>query len=111
MKWQPGELDQRITIVREALTTDGMGGQTVSTSTVATVWAKVVALSGREAVRDDRLNAESAYLFVIRWRSDVREADRITWGGVTYNIRAIKQDGGRKMYLEINAERGVANGT
>lgn len=108
MKWAPGELDQRVTISRETLAADGIGGATVTLATVATVWAKVVAKSGRERMAADRLDAEAGYLFVIRWRSDVREADRITWGGVDYNIRAIRQDGGRKLYLEIDAERGVA---
>lgn len=108
MKWQPGELDQRVIIVRETQVGDGQGGHTVTTATVATVWAKVVAKSGREREHSDRLNAESMYLFVIRWRSDVREADRLLWRGQEYNIRAIAQDGGRKLYLEIDAERGVA---
>lgn len=110
MRWQPGELDQRIVIQRETLADDGMGGQTVSLSTLATVWAKVMARSGREREYQDRLNAESAYTFVIRWRSDIRESDRIVWDGVTYNIRAIAQDGGRKLYLELDCERGAANG-
>lgn len=108
MKWQPGELDQRVTIVRETLASDGQGGSTLSLSTVATVWAKVIARSGHERMYDDRLNAEAGYTFVIRWRSDVREDDRLSWRGQDYNIRAIAQDGGRKLYLEIDAERGVA---
>lgn len=108
MKWMPGELDQKITIQRESLTSDGMGGSTVSVSTLASVWAKVIARSGREREYADRVNAEGAYTFVIRWRGDVLESDRITWRGEDYNIRAIAQVGGRKLYLEIDAERGVA---
>lgn len=108
MKWTPGELDQRVTISRETLASDSMGGSTLTLSTVATVWAKVFAKSGRERTAADRLDAESAYTFVIRWRGDVREADRLVWNGIDYNIRAIGQDGGRKMYLVIDAERGVA---
>lgn len=110
MKWTPGELDQRVAIVRETLTSDSMGGATVTTATVATVWAKVIARSGREREQADRLAAEAAYTFVIRWRGDVLESDRLSWRGQEFNIRAISQDGGRKLYLEIDAERGVANG-
>jgi len=108
MKWMPGELDQRITIRRETLADDGMGGSTVSLADVATVWAKAIARSGREREYSDRLNAEGSYTFVIRWRNDIRESDRILWNSVQYNVRAISQDGGRKMYLELDAERGVA---
>lgn len=110
MKWQPGELDQRIAIIRESLSDDGMGGSTVTTATVATVWAKVIARSGRERDQADRLAADAGYTFVIRWRGDLLESDRLAWRGQEYNIRAIKQDGGRKLYLELDAERGVANG-
>lgn len=108
MKWQPGELDQRITIKRETLTPDGMGGSSVALSTVATVWAKVIGKSGGESDAADRINASAVYTFVIRYRTDLKEKDRITWGGVDYNIRAIPGTGRRRMYLEIEAQRGVA---
>lgn len=108
MKWMPGELDQKVVIQRETLAADGIGGSTVSVSTIATVWAKVISNSGREREFGDRLNAEAGYKFVIRWRSDVLDSDRIVYGGNSYNIRNIAKEGGRKLYLEIDAERGVA---
>lgn len=108
MKWRSGELDQRITIQRETPADDGMGGQTVVLAAVATVWAKVIALAGREGVRASRLDASHRYTFVIRYRAGLLESDRILWDGVQYNIRAIARQGGREPYLEIDAERGVA---
>jgi SPP1 family predicted phage head-tail adaptor len=108
MKWVPGELDQRIKISREALTTDAGGGQTVALSVLTTVWAKVIAKSTRERETSDRLDASGLYTFIIRYRADIRENDRITWGGNDYNVRGIPREGGRKLYLEIDAERGVA---
>jgi head-tail adaptor len=58
--------------------------------------------------RFDRVNASAMYLFVIRYRTDVEESDRILWKGEFYNIRYIAQGTGRALYLEIDAERGVA---
>lgn len=108
MQWHIGELDQRITIQRETLDDDGMGGQTVALSTVATVWAKVIARAGRERTQAGRLDAENSYTFVIRLRRDVRESDRILWDGAQHNIRSVVRQGVREMYLELEAERGVA---
>jgi SPP1 family predicted phage head-tail adaptor len=109
MNIRPGELDQKITIYREVLSADGFGGQNVAlTVLVDSTWAQVRPMSGRESERFDKLNAEMTNLFAIRYRSDIREDDRIKWGDEYYNIRAIMKSGGRKLYLEIYAERGVA---
>jgi SPP1 family predicted phage head-tail adaptor len=104
----PGEMNERIGIVRETRTPDGAGGQTLTLSTIANLWAHVRPRSGREMERFDRLNASGLYLFVIRYRTDLEESDRIFWRGEFYNIRFISQGSGRNLYLEIDAERGVA---
>lgn len=108
MTYRVGELDQRVTIQRLTLASDGQGGSTESWADVVTVWAHVRPRSGREVVQFDRVNGEHAYLFVIRYRSGIRESDRLVWQGVNYNIRSISDQSGRKLYLELDAERGVA---
>lgn len=107
--FDPGELDQLITIQRESLADDGMGGQTVTLTAIATdLWAKVRPLSGKEFELYDQLNATAMVKFIIRHRSDLLPSDRIAWNGESYNIRYIPPAGGRDMYLMIDAERGVA---
>jgi SPP1 family predicted phage head-tail adaptor len=106
--YHPGEMNERVQIIRETRTSDGAGGQTLSLTTLASVWAHVRPRSGREMERFDRVNASAMYLFVIRYRTDVEESDRIMWKGEFYNIRYIAQGTGRALYLEIDAERGVA---
>jgi SPP1 family predicted phage head-tail adaptor len=109
MNWRAGELDQLITIKREVLTPDGMGGQDVSLIDLAAdIWAKVKPLSGNESQRFDKLNAEMSNTFVVRYRDDVREDDRILWHGDQYNIRSIAKAGSRELYTVMVAERGVA---
>lgn len=105
--FRPGEMDQRVSIKREQRTPDGMGGSPVTFSTVATVWAHVRPLRGNELEAFDRVNGEAGYLFVLRYTDDVEESDRLEWEGVDYNIRFIKSQGARHLYLEIEAERGV----
>lgn len=106
-----GNLDQRITFQRNTPASDGAGGSTQSWAnfaTVPTVWANVKAKAGREGLDEGRTNATFVVQFTIRNRSDVTELDRIIWGGVAYNIRGIRREGSRELYLVIEAERGVA---
>lgn len=106
----PGEMDQRISIIRETTTPDGVGGQTVATAELFPAWAEVTPGSGSEQDRHDRLSGEAMYTFRIRNRRDftIQENDRIQWEGRQYNIRFIQRPGPRQLYLMIEAERGVA---
>lgn len=108
MPYRTGELTERVTFRRETLTDDGMGGQIVTWTAVATVWAKARALSGGEAERYDQLNATAMVRFVVRYRDDLRHDDQIVWNGVEHNIRYIEPTSSRRLYLAIDAERGVA---
>lgn len=105
--YRPGEMDKRVSILRDVRADDDMGGVTTTTSTVATVWAHARPQTGSEQEFADRVNGQSLYLFVIRFRGDILESDRIEWDGVSYNIRFIRTKGPRHLYLEIDAERGV----
>lgn len=107
-----GSLDQRITLQSLTRAPDGMGGSSSAWTNIsgcATVWASARPGSAREALASDRVNAGGLYVFTIRNRDDLNEADRIVWRGENYNIRAVRRRGGRELYLEIEAERGVAD--
>jgi SPP1 family predicted phage head-tail adaptor len=108
----PGKLDQRVTFQTATLTSDGMGGSTRAWGSVPstpTVWANVRAMGGTEAMQADQQQATTRYLFTVRNRTDISEDDRIVWRSENYNIRRIEREGTRKMYLIIEAERGVAD--
>ena len=103
-----GSLDQRVTFKREVRTPDGMGGATVEWQDIATLWAMVRPMTGRERERTNRVDAEMMYVIKIRNREDLTEKDIAEWRGRTLNLRAVKYAGPREMYLEIDAELGVA---
>lgn len=110
MTYRTGELDQRITFQERQKVSDGIGGSIdtwVDISTLASVWAHVRPMSGREVTEYDRVNAEAKYLFVIRNRSDLLEKYRIVWEGEVFNISTIKKPKRRALYIEIEGERGV----
>ena len=108
MGFRVGELDQLVTVEREQLTPDGYGGNSLEWVALGQIWAHTRPLNGRENVDYDRVNAEARYLFVVRYPVDIKESDRILWDGEPFNIRVLKKPKTRDLYLQIEAERGVA---
>lgn len=108
MKANPGQLDQRVDIERSVFTDDGMGGKAETVSVVASVWALVSPALGEEKLLAGRVDSTALYRFTIRSRVDLYETDRIIWGGQRYNIRYLPRTGPRDLYLNVIAERGVA---
>jgi len=107
---QPGKLDQLITLQRFTETSDGIGGVTRTWANFAAhpqIWANVRAKAGKEGMDEGRISATFTVLFTIHNRRDIEPTDRILWQGVPYNIRGIRDEGGRAMRLTIEAERGV----
>lgn len=107
-RYRIGELNKRITINQKSDVSDGMGGSSIGWTPLATVWAHVRPKSGTEQNRNDGAQAVSGYLFVIRQRDDVLENMQIVWMGVPFNIRFVARHGYQQQFMEIDAERGVA---
>lgn len=109
---EAGKMDQIVTLQRLARTADGYGGFTEAWADYpsnARVWAHVRAKAGRESMDEGRMTASFTVLFTIYNRSDIDPRDRIVWNGVNYNIRGLRTEGGRRLTLVIEAERGVAS--
>ena len=108
MAYQVGELNERVTFKREVRADDGMGGSVSAWQTIATVWALVRPLSGREGLASAQVEASANYLIVVRAPLDVREKDIAEWRGEAFNIRFVRRRSPRALYLELEAERGGA---
>jgi SPP1 family predicted phage head-tail adaptor len=108
MTYRTGELDQRITFQERSSVPDGMGGDVVTWTNKGDAWAHVRPRGGNENTQFDRVNAEAAYLFVVRNRQDIKDSDRIMWESEPFNIQVRKQPKKRSLYLEIEGDRGVA---
>lgn len=108
---KPGKLDQRITFQEESRNDDGGGGAVrawVNVASNPTVWAHVRAKTGRERVDADRVDADAGYVFTVRNRSDITEKNIILWNSRKLNIRFIRNLAHKPLYLEIEADQGVA---
>jgi|688.fasta_scaffold171439_2 SPP1 family predicted phage head-tail adaptor len=103
-----GKMRERVTLQQESNTADGYGGQVLAWSDVATVWAKVEPLSGREQIEADKLQGVVNTRITIRYCSDVVPGMRLVWNSINFNIRAVICEEERDRFLQLTCERGVA---
>ena len=101
-------LDQPIQIKRKDQLQQADGSLQTTLSTVADCFAKAKVQRGSESSQSDQIDARSSCVFIIHTRSDLLEDDVIVWNSRTYNIRFIHDSGLGAIYMDIEAERGVA---
>jgi SPP1 family predicted phage head-tail adaptor len=95
MALKAGDLDRRITIQLAVKTPDASGEPIEVWSDLATVWAEVVPLGGREFFEARQVNAEQTTRFRIRYRADITREMRVIYpipDGDTYGIEAAEED-------------------
>lgn len=84
-----GDLRERVTLQRATATVDGFGGETLTWTGVATVWARVIERGGREPQIADRPVMVVGYEVVIRRGVTVTHLDRLTWNGKTLQVETV----------------------
>ncbi len=105
-----GKLDRRITLQAPNLAQDAAGEPVPSWADVATVWAAVVPLRGRELIAAQSEVPSAAFKVRIRWRSDLTEAMRIQHGGQAYGIQQIAELGRREgLELLVRKPEGIGS--
>ena len=96
-----GELRHRVTIQQKSISQDTYGAALETWSTLATVWANVEALSGREFFDSQQTVAQADHRITIRYRADIKPAMRVVEGTRTFEIQAVLDREGRKRTLEL----------
>ncbi len=105
-----GMLRHKVTLERETLTTDSIGGDSSSWSTLAAdVFTMIKPVSGNERFQAMRLETNLTHTIFMRYRSDLTTKDRIDFNGRKFQIRFIKNVEERNKWLEIKAEEGPVN--
>jgi SPP1 family predicted phage head-tail adaptor len=110
-----GNLRDRITIRRQVnLKNPETGGLERSWETLATVWAEVKAINGREAVIGNTLQGISTFQVTIRWRGDVKASDQLLWpnGGTARELNVLTAEDrfGTHKWTTIIADTQAAQG-
>lgn len=103
-----GQLRHQVVIQQASRSSDGQGGGTMSWTTLATVWARIEPVAGREVVAQQGLQSQITHRVVMRFRSDVTTKMRLSHDGRLMNIRSIRNLEERKRWMELSVEEGVA---
>lgn len=84
-----GILRERVTIQQKNVARDGFGAEVITWDTVATVWAQVEPLVGREFLEAQRQGAEATTKIRIRYGTTVEPEMRVTYRTHTYNVQSV----------------------
>jgi SPP1 family predicted phage head-tail adaptor len=104
-----GQMDRRITLLTGSATPDAdYGYPTEATATLATRWASRRALSTQEKFAAGMDVGTVAMEYRVRWDSTIDaaldNADSLTDGGTSYDIRGVSEGDGYHVELVILAE-------
>lgn len=81
-----GKLRHMISIVRATATADGMGGATISRTTLFTTRAAIFPTAGREIFRGIQMQSEQTHLIECRYRHGVEPRDLVEFGAREFEI-------------------------
>ncbi|OPX87736.1 MAG: Phage head-tail joining protein [Pelotomaculum sp. PtaB.Bin104] len=84
-----GELRHRITIQEPVETLDSLKTPVLSWQDVATVWAAVEPLRGREYLEVKNTNTELSARIRIRYRRGINPSMRVKYGSRIFNIESV----------------------
>lgn len=106
----PGKYNKVITLQSKTSTTDAYGGPVDSWADVATVWARVQPIKGREMIAAQAAQSETAVRFYTRYQDNLTTAMRIIYAGKNYDITGIVDIDERHVEFEISAKTGTSEG-
>jgi len=103
-----GNLDKRVTIQSPVTGQNAYGEPLTGWTDVATVWASLTDLSGREFLAAQATQATVTTKVLIRYRAGIVAAMRVVHGADVYNVMAVLKQGDDGLLLMT--ERGANNG-
>ena len=107
---QAGLLRHRVTIQQRETSKDAYGQDVITWSDLATVWARVSPLQGREylTARQAVAVAEVTTRITARNRSDVTPDMRVVFGAHTYQIRSVIRPEERNIEMQLMCSEEVS---
>lgn len=105
-----GRLRHRV-VIEGLVDNQGADGSIPQTwEPVATVWAGVEPLSGRERFAAEQVQSQVDARIVIRYRAGVTAAMRVRFGAVIYSIEAVINPEQRHRELHLLCSEGLNDG-
>ena len=103
-----GMLREPVEFQSQVITSVGGGASTITYTNRANVRGAFKPMSGSERLYAERLDATTRNRLIIRYRTDVKESDRVIVRSRAYQIRFINNLEFRNKFLEIDLDGGVA---
>lgn len=103
-RFVPGRARQRVTVESRSITRDSFGQDSESWSEVATIWAEVIPLTGRELAIAQQLRADVTHKVLARYMPSLVAIDpeaRIRFRGRVLAIQAVIDVDERRRDLSI----------
>ncbi|MFA4994219.1 MAG: phage head closure protein [Bdellovibrionales bacterium] len=106
-----GTLRKKVSIQTESKTPDNAGGYTLAWTTLATVWANITPISGKEVFAAGHLEGRATHKVTIRWRGDIALTPdmRLSYNSRAFNIRAVLNKGEENKHFLLYVEEGGAS--
>ncbi len=100
-----GKLRQRVNIQAPGLARDSVGSPGPGFTTIATVWAEVESLAGKEEFVNDQFSAQASHRVEIRYQRPaghaINEKYRILWGSRSLDVLSAEDPENRKKKLVL----------
>lgn len=98
-------MDKRVQVQQRATTQDASGDQAHTWITLATMWAGIEPVTGRELTASAQVVGRVPTRFILRHRSDltVLPSMRILWGARVYEIESASLKNGRAQQVDVSA--------
>lgn len=97
-------LNKRVVIQSPSDSSDGGGGVSRSWVNVATVWAEIDSLSGKETLRFGQLQTTYTHRIMMRYRDDMTSSMRIVYDGRVFEIQRIHNVNEESVILDVYVE-------
>lgn len=107
---QSGLLRKRITLQQRSSEQDSYGQPLTTWSDVATVWASVEPLSGRELMAAEAVQSEVTHQVVMRYRPGVTAKLRVAYGSKIFDIQNVLDENERHRMLTLLCTEGLTDG-
>jgi SPP1 family predicted phage head-tail adaptor len=107
-----GAMRHRVQIQDQSTTLDTFGGQPLTWTTLATIWADIQPLSAREKEASQAINVEVTHEITIRYQAQFNDtkamaARRLVYGSRLFNIHGILNVDERNKQMTILASEGM----
>jgi len=105
MPVRAGLLDRRVVLKRRVETVDSSRQAVISYWPIATVWARVEPLGGREQFGQQQWVASGDVRFTVRWRKDMTPLHVVTYDDRDFDVVTVAEDGRREGVLIVGRAR------